>query len=76
MKKLNNIKTKLTAKAITTAFRAKETLKNNAGGAEILQALILIIAALVLGALLLTAMKTQFSTTLTTVGTKMTEMFN
>lgn len=75
MKKLNNIKTKLTAKAITTAFRAKETLKNNAG-MEVLQVLIIVIISLVLGALLLTTMKTQFGIQLATVGTKMTEMFN
>ena len=76
MKKLNNIKTKLTAKAMTAAFRAKEAVDDNAGGAEILQALILIIAALVLGALLLSTMKTQFSAQLTTVGEKMTALFN
>lgn len=75
MKKLTNLKNKIIAKAVTAVFRAKETLKNNAG-MEVLQVLIIVIISLVLGALLLTTMKTQFGIQLATVGTKMTEMFN
>ncbi len=75
MKNLTNLKNKITAKAVTAVFRAKETLKNNAG-MEVLQVLIIVIISLVLGALLLTTMKTQFGIQLATVGIKMTEMFN
>lgn len=75
MKKFNSIKTKLTAKAMTAALRARAALQNN-DGMEVLQVLIIVIISLVLGGLLLTTLKTQFGTQLTTVGTKMTDMFN
>ena len=73
MKKLNNIKTKLTAKAMTTAFRAKEAFKNDSG-MELLQVLIIALLAVGLGTLLYKVMTTQFNAQLTTVGNKMTDM--
>lgn len=74
MKKLNTLKTKLTAKAMTTAFRAKKTLENNSG-MEVLQVLIIVAMSFVLGALLIASMETSFTAQLATVGNKMTAMF-
>ena len=75
MKTLNKIKTNLVAKTNATVLRAKAALQNERG-MEMLQVLILVIISLVLGALLLAAMKTQFSSQLTTIGTKLTNLFN
>ena len=75
MKTLNKIKTNLTAKTNTLALRAKVAIQNKHGG-ELLQVLIIVIISLVLGALLLATLKTQFSSQLTTIGTKLTDLFN
>jgi hypothetical protein len=75
MKTLNKIKTNLTAKTNTLALRVKAALQNE-HGMEVLQVLIIVIISLVLGALLLATMKTQFTTQLTSIGTKLTDLFN
>ena len=75
MKTLNKIKTNLTAKTNTLALRVKAALQNE-HGMEVLQVLIIVIISLVLGALLLATLKTQFSTQLTSIGTKLTDLFN
>ena len=75
MKTLNKIKTNLAAKTNTLALRAKAAIQNKHGG-ELLQVLIIVIISLVLGALLLATMKTQFTTQLTSIGTKLTDLFN
>ena len=75
MKTLNKIKTNFAAKTNTLALRAKTAVQNE-HGMEVLQVLIIVIISLVLGALLLAAMKTQFTTQLTSIGTKLTDLFN
>ena len=75
MKTLNKIKTNFAAKTNTLALRAKAAIQNE-HGMEVLQVLIIVIISLVLGALLLAAMKTQFTTQLTSIGTKLTDLFN
>ena len=75
MKTLNKIKTNLIAKTNTLALRAKAALQNE-HGMEVLQVLVIVIISLVLGALLLATLKTQFSSQLATIGTKMTDLFN
>lgn len=75
MKTLNKIKTNLATKTNTLALRAKAAIQNKHGG-ELLQVLIIVIISLVLGALLLAALKTQFTTQLTSIGTKLTDLFN
>ena len=75
MKKLDKIKSNLAAKTNTLALRAKTAIQNKHGG-ELLQVLIIVIISLVLGALLLATLKTQFSSQLTTIGTKLTDLFN
>ena len=75
MKTLNKIKNNLTTKTNTLALRAKAAIQNE-HGMEVLQVLILVIISLVLGALLLATMKTQFTTQLTSIGTKLTDLFN
>ena len=75
MKTLNKIKNNLTIKTNTLALRAKAAVQNE-HGMEVLQVLIIVIISLVLGALLLATMKTQFTTQLTNIGTKLTDLFN
>jgi hypothetical protein len=75
MKTLNKIKTNLAAKTNTLTLRAKAAIQNE-HGMEVLQVLIIVIISLVLGALLLATMKMQFTTQLTSIGTKLTDLFN
>ena len=71
MKKFIN---KIDAKLNAAALSAKTALANNEG-MELIQVLVVSILAVVVGALLLTTMKGQFTTQLATLSTKMTELF-
>ncbi|MEG1752809.1 MAG: hypothetical protein RR234_02750 [Christensenella sp.] len=71
MKKIIN---KANKKMLTGMLNAKASLANNAG-MELIQVLVVSILAIVVGSLLLTTMKGQFTTHLATLGTKLTEMF-
>lgn len=75
MKKLNNIKTKLTAKALTSLHTVKETLVNNRGS-QSAEWVILLIIAVVVGGIILATSTTQLNSLLGTVSTKINAMFS
>ncbi|MEG1925616.1 MAG: hypothetical protein RR415_07700 [Ruthenibacterium sp.] len=67
----NKCNTKVTAAALS----AKTALANNEG-MELIQVLVVSILAIVVGSLLLTTMKTEFTTQLATLSAKMTALFS
>lgn len=75
MKKLNNIKMKLTAKALTAIQSMKASLKDNRGSVTV-EYVIILILVVVVGALLIPKYKTEILGLVDTASTKMNAMFN
>lgn len=75
MKKLNNIKMKLTAKALTAIQSMKSSLKDNRGSVTV-EYVIILILVVVVGALLIPKYRTEILGLVDTASTKMNAMFN
>lgn len=75
MKKLNNIKMKLTAKALTAIQSMKSSLKDNRGSVTV-EYVIILILVVVVGAILIPKYKTEILGLVDTASTKMNAMFN
>lgn len=75
MKKLNNIKMKLTAKALTAVQSMKSSLKDNRGSVTV-EYVIILILVVVVGAILIPKYKTEILGLVDTASTKMNAMFN
>ena len=75
MKKLNNIKMKLTAKALTAIQSMKASLKDNRGSVTV-EYVIILILVVVVGALLIPKYRTEILGLVDTASTKMNAMFN
>ena len=74
-KKLKEIKAKIETKAAIAVANGSAALQND-DGMELVQVLVIVIIAVVLGGLLLLTMKEQFTDQLTAVENKMTGMFS
>lgn len=75
MKKLNNIKMKLTTKALTAIQSMKSSLKDNRGSVTV-EYVIILILVVVVGALLIPKYRTEILGLVDTASTKMNAMFN
>ena len=74
-KKLKETKAKIETKAAIAVVNGSAALQND-DGMELVQVLVIVIIAVVLGGLLLLTMKEQFTDQLTAVENKMTGMFS
>ena len=74
-KKLKEIKAKIEMKAVMMAANGSAAVRND-DGMELVQVLVIVIIAVVLGGLLLATMKDEFTDQLAAVAQKMTGMLS